>query len=573
MTVPKEKDGWLFMGREYRTGDVVDYMSLFRPWQAVAGLHIGENTSRLRFARRDGGGRGAFLGGCTQAPSRLRYELGRALICEEAGPGDIFGFKLPPKYWDEPAATNRSYGEALRDYIAALWSRARRMEPQLAELDGGLVVAVGCPLDPDWTGAAEMGKLTRLVEAATGSPAVAVPEPLAAVIDAAALDDGFQRNAEERFWLMNGSIALRAYPDRVEAEALYLKGGAPRRVWRPGCDDSPEGFVRCAVRDAVDAWAGSAAVTGGGEYFETVLDAARSSAGRRGGGGLYVHSASDGGAVAGGLCKAFAGMSAAGPQVNAAWSKTVKGQIGERRTTLIEHVSERLYLRAAKRAAERLKALAAEGGTHTHSEIVEAVMDAAAAGGALQEDFAAEWGEYFPAYAADCAGKGMSKAVNAVCRALYGDTSRSCYQGWSLARETWECPCEARLPDSAAQALLRQLAGSVGYSPGRNAANALVKTLVAIETWGTSLFIDELAPKGYGGESDEVSPERCGKLAAAFETPNEKAKRRAARAIAGAIGQDGALAAAFTETMSEAFELALGEALLCVRRGEGKGEA
>ena len=166
MTVPKEKDGWLFMGREYRTGDVVDYMSLFRPWQAVAGLHIGEYTSQLRFARRDGEGRWDFPGGCTQAPSRLRYELGRALICEEAGPGDIFGFKLPPKYWDEPAATNRSYGEALRDYIAALWSRAHRMEPQLAELDGGLVVAVGCPLDPDWTGAAEMGKLTRLVEAA-----------------------------------------------------------------------------------------------------------------------------------------------------------------------------------------------------------------------------------------------------------------------------------------------------------------------------------------------------------------------------------------------------------------------
>ena len=97
------------------------------------------------------------------------------------------------------------------DYIAELWKNARRFDELLSSAaeGGDVLLVVGCPASPDWTGTEEMRRFAELVRAATGCANVAIlPESNAAMMNAACSDAAGSGGAPDRPLDIMGGILI-----------------------------------------------------------------------------------------------------------------------------------------------------------------------------------------------------------------------------------------------------------------------------------------------------------------------------------------------------------------------------
>lgn len=189
-----------FLNREYEYGVLYDFLKDLRPGLLIVGLDFGAAETQAYKCSLSQTGATVFeklklSSNSNTIPTFICYRDGQAFIGPAArnDPNLIENFKVPPKYWDEPCSTSRNYGQVVGDYIAELWKNARRFDELLSSAaeGGDVLLVVGCPASPDWTGTEEMRRFAELVRAATGCANVAIlPESNAAMMNAACSDAG-----------------------------------------------------------------------------------------------------------------------------------------------------------------------------------------------------------------------------------------------------------------------------------------------------------------------------------------------------------------------------------------------
>lgn len=123
-------------------------------------------------------------------PTMIRFDADRVIIGKRAKdiPGFVQDFKVRPAQWSDSSP----HRDLLKAFIGTLWQQILEYNPDLglkqASDDGKLLITVGCPSSPDWTGVKAMEKYQELIQSATGCPHVAVLAESTAAIMSAILD-------------------------------------------------------------------------------------------------------------------------------------------------------------------------------------------------------------------------------------------------------------------------------------------------------------------------------------------------------------------------------------------------
>lgn len=207
-----------FLNREYEYGVLYDFLKDLRPGLLIVGLDFGAAETQAYKCSLSQTGATVFeklklSSNSNTIPTFICYRDGQAFIGPAArnDPNLIENFKVPPKYWGEPCSTSRNYGQVVGDYIAELWKNARRFDELLSSAaeGGDVLLVVGCPASPDWTGTEEMRRFAELVRAATGCANVAIlPESNAAMMNAACSDAAGSGGAPDRPLDIMGGILI-----------------------------------------------------------------------------------------------------------------------------------------------------------------------------------------------------------------------------------------------------------------------------------------------------------------------------------------------------------------------------
>lgn len=195
----KKKPARNFMGREYEFGALFDCLRDFRPGLLIVGLSVGAAETRASRCFRCG--EKVALAGALKLssegeslPTLIGYQSGQPLVGSAArNTSDVISdFWVPPAYWDAPCTSTHSYGDVMKDFASGLWKNAAGYDEELraAVSEGQALIAISCPLSPEWTGKEESERLAGLVRSATGcSNVVVLPEPNAALMDSLLADE------------------------------------------------------------------------------------------------------------------------------------------------------------------------------------------------------------------------------------------------------------------------------------------------------------------------------------------------------------------------------------------------
>lgn len=145
--------------------------------------------------------------------SRIAAMIGftgeKTIIGREARkiPGFYQHFKVEPARWED-LYRNRPFGELMGAYIRELWNGIKQYNPKVEQAaeNGELLIAVGCPSCPAWTGEEAVAKYQELIMKATGCPHVTVLAESTAAIMSAVLD--VNEISKEKSIRMNRGLAV-----------------------------------------------------------------------------------------------------------------------------------------------------------------------------------------------------------------------------------------------------------------------------------------------------------------------------------------------------------------------------
>lgn len=184
-----------YLNREYESGMVSKQLKDMRQYDVIAGLDFGHGESVIYKIYKSETGTWTpdrvqmTAAGDFTVPTLMAYQNGKPVIGRAAqSAGSLIQcFKEAPQNWDAPGAVGgKTYRDLMEDYIAALWSGAMTFDYHLKNVAADrMLIAVGCPASPAWTGPDSMEDYAALVRSATGCSNVTVmPESNAAIMNA-----------------------------------------------------------------------------------------------------------------------------------------------------------------------------------------------------------------------------------------------------------------------------------------------------------------------------------------------------------------------------------------------------
>ena len=157
------------------------------------GLDVGHGETCATFLYKNAAGSWEtaplyFAGSEKVVASMISYGNGGVKIGRSARADGIKEFKIKPACWGNNITDSKTYGEVLKDFIAAVWAELLSANSTnsaftTAAESGSLVLCAGCPSSPDWT--EHMKDYAGLLRGATGCGHIVIqPESNAAVMDA-----------------------------------------------------------------------------------------------------------------------------------------------------------------------------------------------------------------------------------------------------------------------------------------------------------------------------------------------------------------------------------------------------